>query len=135
MHRIAAVGLALLLAGCAAREPVAIVTDTGYSGDNLACWLASNDDTELLLADPQYGTVLKYDNGETAPAKWPPNYTARRAGPEVGVMDPHGNVVAITGRRYRIDWVSLPEPFDESQHPVGEFPRDFGEVICDVYPA
>jgi hypothetical protein len=128
--------LALALAGCAAGEPVAIVTDTGYPGDDLGCWLAVNDDTYLLLADPKFGTVLKKsDNGGTVPAKWPPNYTARRAGSEVEVMDPHGHVVAITGRRYRIDWVSLPELFDGSQHPVGEFPRNFGEVICDVHPA
>ena len=133
----ATVALALCLQGCAvfAGEPVAIVTDTGYTSDGLACWLAVNDDTNLLVADPTSGTALKYDNGEVVPAKWPPGYTGRRAGAEVEIYDARGSLVATTGRRYRIDWVSLPVDFDGSQPAVGEFPRPFGQVICEVHPA
>jgi hypothetical protein len=137
MDRIVRGGFAaLLVAGCVAfaGEPVAIVTDTGYAGDDLACWLAINMDTYLLVADPNFGTAFKSDNGSITPAKWPPGYTGHRAGSEVEVYDARGSLVATTGRRYRIDWVSLPEPYDGSQPPIGEFPRPFGEVICAVHP-
>jgi hypothetical protein len=127
---------ALLLGGCAvfAGPPVAIVTDTGYSSDSLACWLAINDDSFLLVADPDFGTGLKNDDGNVVPAKWPPGYTGHRAGSEVEVYDTRGVLVATTGRRYRIDWVSLPGSYDGSQPTVGAFPRPFGEVICEVHP-
>ena len=137
MGRIAVAIATVLLAGCAvfAGAPVAIVTDTGYSSDDLACWLAINNDTLLLVADPKFGTGFKSDNGDVVPAKWPPGYTGHRAGSEVEVYNARGVLVATTGRRYRIDWVSLPANFDGSQPAVGEFPRPFGQVICRAHPA
>ena len=118
--------MALLLSGCGlflTGDPVAIVTDTkhAYDGDDLSCWLGIGEDSVLLVADAQSGTALSYQDG-TVPATWPPGYTGRRVGSEVSVYDPHGNLVATTGRRYYIDWVSN-----------GGIP--FGQVICDARPA
>ena len=51
-----------------------------------------------VVAHPTFGTALK--GGE--PLKWPSGYTGRRAGAEVEVLDPEGNVVLKTGGRYKV---------------------------------
>ena len=120
--------LALLLSGCSlflSGDPVTIVTDTKheYDGSDLSCWLGIGEDSVLLVADPDFGTALAGRDGTRGvPAIWPPGYTGRRDGSEVKVYDPHGSLVARTGRRYYIDWVSS-----------GGTP--FGQVICDARPA
>jgi hypothetical protein len=58
-----------------------------------------------LVVDPTYGTaIIDTDVRATTPipVAWSSGFTARRLGPEVVVLDPHGNVVAVTGRNYRI---------------------------------
>ena len=118
--------MALLLSGCGGYfmpgEPVDILTDTKHSYDlGLSCWLPIGEPSVLLVADSQFGTAIQRANGR-GPATWPPGYTGRRVGSEVAVYSPHGNLVATTGRRYYIDWVS-----------TGGIP--FGEMICDARPA
>jgi hypothetical protein len=129
MGRFVAVLAAALLGGCAATlpgDPVAILTDSGYSSDTMSCWLPINMDSEVLVADPKTGTALEGANGEHLAAKWPPGYTGRRVGSEVNVYDAHGMLVATTGQRYRFDWVAYPD---------GAPARPFGTVICRVNPA
>ena len=123
---VSTLAMALLVSGCgllAFGDPVAIVTDTkhDYGTEGLSCWLGIGEGPVDLVADEEFGTVLGYSN-RAAPAVWPPGYTGRRDGSEVKVYDPQGNLVATTGRRYYIDWVSN-----------GGIP--FGEVICEVRPA
>jgi hypothetical protein len=62
-----------------------------------------------LVFDPEYGTAIEVESGDylatkgaTMPVMWWPTFTGRRLGNEVSVLDPDGNVVAMTGRRYRI---------------------------------
>lgn len=58
--------------------------------------------TGELVADPEYGTVVKRSDGSTVPVMWSwPGISARRAGPEVEVLV-EGKVVATTGRSYTI---------------------------------
>ena len=62
-----------------------------------------------LVVDPRGGTAIIVEGGDfakvgdTMPVQWWPKYTGRRVGNEVEVLDPDGNVVATTGRRYRIE--------------------------------
>lgn len=123
---VTTLAMALLLSGCGLflpGDPVAIVIDTKhvYDNDDLSCWLGIGEASVLLVADAQFGTALSYRDA-TVPAVWPPGFTGRRVGSEVAVYGRHGNLVATTGRRYYIDWVSN-----------GGIP--FGQVICDVTPA
>ena len=103
MHRtIASVVLALCLVGCAPKappgEPVALLTvetQTGFGGCVLDLfWVAD------VVAGPASGAPTNGATGE--PLAWPNGFTARRAGSEVEVLDPAGNVVLTTGRRYRM---------------------------------
>jgi hypothetical protein len=62
-----------------------------------------------LTVDPKWGTAITdegVNGGFTAPVMWPPRYTGRRVGSEVVVLDSRGNVVATTGRKYRIEGAS-----------------------------
>ena len=61
--------------------------------------------TGQLAVDPKYGTSL-----DGRPVIWPEGFSARRAGDEIEVLDPSGNVVATTGRRYRISYRALTDP-------------------------
>jgi hypothetical protein len=89
---------------------------------SLGWWTAG-----MLVVDPRGGTAIIVEGGdfgeagETMPAQWWPKYTGRRVGNEAEVLDPDGNVVATTGRRYRIE---------------SAFPMDAGFVVCghDVTP-
>jgi hypothetical protein len=120
--------LALCLPGCGSKapagEPVELLTDDAVRGTvnddgtmGYACWLPVDRSSDELIADPKYGTAIKYGDGTTVPATWPAGFTGRRVGSEVVVLDPNLNVVATTGRRYHVDWVS-------------DAGRQMGEVIC-----
>jgi hypothetical protein len=53
-----------------------------------------------VIADPTSGTPIDAATGKAF--AWPKGFTARRAGSEVAVLDAAGNVVLITGQRYRV---------------------------------
>ena len=53
-----------------------------------------------VIADPTSGAPTDAATGESF--AWPKGFTARRSGSEVEVIDPAGNVVLMTGRRYRM---------------------------------
>lgn len=53
----------------------------------------------LLVGDPTYGVAT--DGG--TPVAWRPGFTARRVGSEVEVLAPDGDVVAVSGKNYRLE--------------------------------
>jgi hypothetical protein len=62
----------------------------------------------LLVADATSGTALITGNrGDVVPVVWRPGFTGRRSGSEVQVVDPQGNVVAVTGHKYRLNGGSM----------------------------
>lgn len=78
------------------------VSDTGQIG----CYTSAA--TGLLRYDPTVGTTIEDETAMTlapvaVPIMWLPGFSARRLGSEVEVLDADGNVVATSGRRYRID--------------------------------
>jgi len=92
--RVAAtLALALVLVGCGSLLPdqVRLLTGSG------PCFLLMQE--SLLVFDPTYGTAI--DGGAT-PVAWPPGFTGRRVGSEVEVLDPHGNVYAVTGHNFTV---------------------------------
>jgi hypothetical protein len=83
-------------------EPIQLLTGnadghTVWSKDGVRSCLGLNIVGELV-SDAKYGTVV----GVT-PVIWPLGFTGRREGSEVAVLDPTGEVVATTGRTYRLD--------------------------------
>ena len=94
--------LALCLLGCGSTDPpVAVPLLTGSRNCQVDAALG------LLTVDPKYGTAIIDEQGAPSdrrptPVMWPPGYTGRWEDPEVVVLNPQGNVVATTGRRYRI---------------------------------
>jgi hypothetical protein len=74
--------------------PVSILTGNG------GCFLNAIDGP--LVVDPKYGTAMAFGDHMVVIA-WGSGYTARRDGSEVSVLDPDGNVVATTGKKYRIE--------------------------------
>ncbi len=92
---------ALLLAACGASgEPVPLLTAT--EPDPLgsgACylWYGQGELVEHATA----GTAVKEQSGRIRALEWPMGYTARRSGGSIEVLDTTGNVVAVTGRKYR----------------------------------
>ena len=111
---VTTLALALCLVGCGwlppPGEPFELATswEPGSAEAPGACcpgwWVAG-----LLVVDPTHGTDIKVESGDyfatkgtTMPVLWWPTFTGRRFGNEVSVLDPHGNVVAKTGQRYRI---------------------------------
>jgi hypothetical protein len=99
VHRIATVALALLLAGCGAApeatrgEQVPLLT---YEAETFGSFVNVVID---VVADPETGTPIIEFHG--VPTRWPKGYTAWRVGSETEVLDPYGNRVLVTGRRYR----------------------------------
>jgi hypothetical protein len=70
--------------------------------------------TGQLSVDATSGTAIIDTNAgstTTEPVMWRPSFTARRVGSEVVVLDPNGNVVAVTGRRYNIEGGHVPAGF------------------------
>jgi hypothetical protein len=53
-----------------------------------------------VVADPTSGAPSDAATGESF--AWPKGFIARRAGSEVEISDPEGNVVLVTGQRYRM---------------------------------
>ena len=108
------IALALSLLGCEdlaprpvesfdlvhSREPA----DGRSGGCSLGWWTAGR-----LVIDEAGGTSVVVEDGDFATpgarlkVLWWPKYTGRRVGNEVEVLDPDGNVVATTGRKYRIE--------------------------------
>jgi hypothetical protein len=93
--------LALCLLGCG--EPIELMTGVDHS-----CWAGGGPTVQgPLLSDPEYGTAIKQElsrgrpsDRSIVPVMWPTGFTGRHVGLEVEVLDPAGNVVAVTGRRY-----------------------------------
>ena len=98
---IAAVALALCLAGCGAvrGEQVPLATIEGQT----CCWLSYS--VVDVVADPTSGTPTDQATGK--PFTWPAGYTAWRAETETEVRDAAGNIVLTTGSRY---WTSPTMP-------------------------
>jgi hypothetical protein len=115
---VPALALALILVACGSWfpdsvHPVHLVAgspaDAGSSlflggdrDDPCKFWSSAQG---LLVTDPRFGTAIM-DNNVTGtvpvPVVWPPNFTGAVSGSEVEVLDPQGNVVAVTGNEYHI---------------------------------
>ena len=102
----ATLALAMCLLGCGGLLPdgsqVRLLTGPP-GGNGGGCFTDSASGP--LVFDPTYGTaIIDRDVGSSSPmtVAWRPGFTARRIATEVEVLDPAGNVVAITGRNYRI---------------------------------
>ena len=99
-------------AGCAG-EPVQLLTRDGPvaaplppgSLPRVGCY--ANFALGELVVDPVNGTAI-VDMGTVA-VMWPAGYTGRQAGSEVEVLDPQGQVVAVTGHRYQIEGGTPPD--------------------------
>ena len=123
-----ALALAVGLLGCGFTLPPgdAVPLLTGvvpqYTG-NGGCFLGS--EIGKLIVDQRYGTALMYGDGGPVPVMWKPGFTGRRVGSDVLVLDPVGDVVATTGRRYQISglvWATEEHPevsWDPNNRPGG----------------
>ena len=113
MRSVLAVLALLIVAGCGASSlslgaPVKILTSSQSGGSqpmggkNGPCYTNWADGT--LLADAEFGTAFTWTRspGSHAIVVWPVGFTARQAGSEVAVVAPTGEVVATTGRSYRL---------------------------------
>ena len=94
--------LALGLLGCASKAPTSepvplltVETQTSFGSCVLDLFYVAD-----VIADPTSGGPTDAATGESF--AWPKGFTARRTGSEVEVFDPAGNVVLMTGRRYRV---------------------------------
>jgi hypothetical protein len=122
---VAVLALVLVVLGCAGDpepslelgEPVQLLP--GYPNVSVrGCYAMSV--TGPFVVDPEYGTAMIIEDLGAEPFRaiigWPPGYTGRRVGSEVAVLDRDGTVVALTGRKYRVERAGLP-PADDS--PIG----------------
>jgi|SRR5215212_4124815 len=91
----------LLLLGCDATSTDRVELLTGL--DSCYAGAQSPNFGGLLISDPEYGTRI-----DGRPVMWPSGYTGRRVGTEVEVVDQSGNLVARTGREYRISPAPVP---------------------------
>jgi hypothetical protein len=100
VRRICGLALALLVIGCA--DPVSLLNGVPPTIGDGGCF--TNSAGGPLIVDPKYGTaIVDGDTGGSAtPVMWRPGYSGRRIGSEIEVLDPDGEVVATTGRSYRI---------------------------------
>ena len=94
--------LALCLLGCGSAvlpwDRVDLLTD---NGNQPTCY--TSEAGGLLIVDRTNGTAIDSEGAPAlVPVMWPPGFTGRWIGSEVEVLDPDGNVVATTGRSYRI---------------------------------
>jgi hypothetical protein len=141
---IATLALALSLIGCGSPpspiepfEPVRLTTswEPGAAGSP-SCrpgWWAAG----RLVVDPTHGTAMMVESGDyhgpkdvPMPVLWWPTVSARRIGNDIAVISPDGKVMAMTGRRYRIEGSfervgfvactfenSMPRPLDDGVNP------------------
>jgi hypothetical protein len=118
MKRVAAtlVAVALVLAGCGTLfpEPVHLLTADAADFTGVSLMIGGFPDRcgypweGRLVADATSGTALITGNrGAVVPVVWRPGFTGRRSGSEVQVVDPQGNVVAVTGHKYSLDGGSM----------------------------
>ena len=104
------VSLALCLIGCGAVSPFPPeVFELAHSREpSTACSLGWWTEGQLVV-DGNHGTSILVEGGDfgskgaTLQVLWWPEFTGRRVGNEVEILDPDGKVVATTGRRYRIE--------------------------------
>ena len=90
------------LAGCTLLgEPVEVLTGAmPFDADECSTDFYVSS---MLLADPEYGTVVAgFLADQRTPVMWPPGFTGRRVGSEVAVLDATGIVVATTGQSFSI---------------------------------
>jgi hypothetical protein len=105
---VISVALAMSLLGCyggGASAPSAspsgpvtlltVATQTSFGSCVLDLYYVAD-----VIADPTSGAPSDPATGKSF--AWPKGFTARRAGSEVEVFDPAGNVVLMTGQRYRM---------------------------------
>ena len=125
---VISIALAMSLLGCyggSASAPTAspsgpvplltVETQTRFGGCVLDAFYVAD-----VIADPTTGTPTDATTGKSFLA-WPKGFTARRAGSEVEVLDPAGNVVLTTGQRYRV----CPAP-DYTNPSSGQYARSSG---------
>lgn len=83
----------------------------------------------LLVADPTYGMVLRYDKVDFGPPRaakpvaWPTGYTGRRVAGQIEVVGPDGRVVATTGNHYELIGVGVKAGGVDALGACGAFPR------------
>ena len=101
MKRVAALALALFLIGCG--PSFGPLTGVPYNERGGGCF--TNHADGPLVVDPTYGTAIvdSAGGGSATAVVWRPGFTARRVRSEIEVEDSDGHMVAITGKRYRID--------------------------------
>jgi len=109
------VAVTLWLVGCDADSPLPpstpfelVHSQHPTDGETPKCslgwWTAGR-----LVVDGDRGTSIIVEAGDIRPVGrrlpvlWWPKFTGRRVGSEVAILDPNGKVVAVTGRRYRIN--------------------------------
>jgi hypothetical protein len=116
----AAATLALFVLGCGpsgaeVQEGVPIRLLTGdYQGMASGGGCFTYWATGPLSVDATSGTAIidtDADATTTEPVMWRPGFTGRRVGSEVEVLDPNGNVAAVTGRNYKIEGGHIPAGF------------------------
>lgn len=94
-----------VLIGCSgAGERVGLATDDTLASEGFTVGCLGLPKIGVLIEDPTYGTALRQD-GEglgVEPVIWPAGFSGRRIDSGVEVLDPNGNVVATTGKRYQI---------------------------------
>ena len=104
MKRVAAtLALTVFVLGCGlSSEPVPLLTGVPPDVTRvIGAATCSTSEQGPLIVDPKYGTaIIDGPGGPATPVMWRPGFSARRDGAEVAVLDPLGNVVAITGHLY-----------------------------------
>ena len=96
--RLFVVGVLVGMAACASGSPVQLWTGSS------SCYL-SNARGELVADDSVGVAIIEKSAGNpdrTTKIRWPGEFTARRSGSEVDVLDRRGIVVARTGTRMEL---------------------------------
>jgi hypothetical protein len=110
MRRVLVVWLAaLLVAGCGSfglSVPLRTATGPGPLPEG-SCYLSYGGGD--FIEHPTYGVAVANENG-IYELEWPIGFTARRSGGNIEVLDTKGTVVAVTGRKIRIDGSSWGPP-------------------------
>jgi hypothetical protein len=94
--------LAFALVGCDRPVVVRVPVDLAIRTDNVtpACHLNWIDGT--LVPHAEAGVAIVENGGRTLPVLWPEGFTAQRVGDVVEVFNQDGELLAQTGRRYRL---------------------------------
>jgi hypothetical protein len=105
---VSSVALAMSLLGCYGRSASAPSASSSGSVQLLTVETQTSFGTCVLdafyvadlIAEPTSGAPIDGATGKSF--AWPKGFTARRSGSEVEVLDPAGNIVLMTGHRYRM---------------------------------